>query len=311
MNKSNGSPNKTELDQFYTNPLIAKKLTSIFTTEIKKLGYQKITFIEPAAGTGNFLTAIKEIGKNNPFISKKILAFDIEPKTEQENIIQTDFLKIPLTKYLAKPDQKNYVVIGNPPFGKKGKLAAEFINKAAKISDTIGFILPLTFRRWSIQSKLDKYLQLIYDINLEPNSFLANDKIFSLNACFQIWTKRKTEQKDLRIKERPIIKHPDFEMYLHNNTRPTLRFFDKGKYNWDFAVVRQGFYDYSQKIETEKQLFKNRQYIFFKSKNGLAKQKLLQLDFAKLSQKNTIIPGFGKNDIIIAYNNLNDAERSI
>lgn len=302
--------NNTELDQFYTNPLTAKKLTSIFTTEIKKLGYQKINFLEPSAGTGNFLQAIREISKNNSLISKKVLAFDIQPKSEKENIIKTNFLKVPLTKYLKKK-KSNYVVIGNPPFGKKGKLALNFVNKSAEFIDTIGFILPLTFRRWSIQSKLNKDLQLIYDINLEPNSFLANDKIFSLNACFQIWTKRKTAQKDLRIKERPITKHSDFEMFLHNNTQPTLKYFQKDKYNWDFAVVRQGFYDYTQKIETERQLFKNRQYIFFKSKNELAKQKLLQLDFAKLAQKNMIIPGFGKHDIVVAYNNLDHAERDI
>lgn len=293
-----------ELDQFYTNPLTAKKLTSIFTEEVKKLDYQKINFLEPSAGTGNFLETIREIGKNNSFINKKTLAFDIEPKSDKENIIKTNFLKVPLTKYLEKEKRNNYVVLGNPPFGKKGKLALNFVNKVAKYIDTIGFILPLTFRRYSVQSKLDKDLQLIYDINLEPNSFLANDKIYSLNACFQIWTKRKTEQKDLRIKERPITKHPDFEMFLHNNTHPTLKFFQKSKYQWDFAVVRQGFYDYSQKIETEKKLFKNRQYIFFKSKDESTKQRLLQLDFAELAQKNTVIPGFGKHDVIRAYNDL-------
>ena len=132
----------------------------------------------------------------------------------------------------------------------------------------------------------------------------TDDKVYSLNACFQIWTKRKTEQKDLRIKERPITKHPDFEMYLHNNTQPTLKYFQKDKYNWDFAVVRQGFYDYTQKIENTAELFKNRQYIFFKCKNELAKQKLLKLDFVKLAQKNMIAPGFGKHDVIVAYNGL-------
>jgi hypothetical protein len=87
---------------------------------------------------------------------------------------------------LSKSSLNNYVAIGNPPFGKKGKLALNFVNKAAETIDTIGFILPLTFRRWSIQSKLNKDLQLIYDINLEPNSFLYQDRIYSLNACFQI-----------------------------------------------------------------------------------------------------------------------------
>ena len=85
---------KKTFDQFYTNPLTAKKLTSIFTEELKKIDYQKINFLEPSAGTGNFLEAIREISKNNSFVSKKILAFDIEPKSEQENIIQTNFLTL-------------------------------------------------------------------------------------------------------------------------------------------------------------------------------------------------------------------------
>ena len=85
---------KKTFDQFYTNPLTAKKLTSIFTDQVKKLGYPKIIFLEPSAGTGNFLEAIWEISKNNSFISKKILAFDIEPKSEKENIVKTDFLKL-------------------------------------------------------------------------------------------------------------------------------------------------------------------------------------------------------------------------
>src|SRR6185369_12541075 len=102
---------KVALDQFYTNPLIAKKLTSIFTTEIKKLDYEKINFLEPSAGTGNFLEAIREISKNNSFISKKILAFDIAPHSSKKDIITANFLKVPLTKYLEKDKKDNCVVI--------------------------------------------------------------------------------------------------------------------------------------------------------------------------------------------------------
>lgn len=75
--------------------------------------------------------------------------------------------------------------------------------------------------------------------------------------------------------------------------------------------MRQGFYDYHQKIEKVEELFKNRQYIFFKSKNEIVKKRLLKLDFSKLAQKNTIIPGFGKHDIIMAYKNLLNVERNI
>lgn len=178
--------NKNNFDQFYTNPLTAKKITSIFTEKLKELGYQKITFIEPSAGTGNFLEAIREISRNNSFVSKKVLAFDIEPKSDKEKIIKVNFLKVPLTKCLEKEKRDSYVVLGNPPFGKRGDLAVDFINKAAQRIETIGFILPLTFRRYSVQSQLNKDLQLIYDISLETNSFLYQDKVYSLNTCFQI-----------------------------------------------------------------------------------------------------------------------------
>jgi len=40
-------------------------------------------------------------------------------------------------------------------------------------------------------------------------------------------------------------------------------------------------------------------------------QKLLQLDFAKLAQKNMIAPGFGKHDVINAYNDLDHVARNI
>src|SRR3954463_2036796 len=99
MANSLSSKENNSLDQFYTNPLTAKKLTGIFLEKIKELGYQKINFLEPSAGTGNFLETIREVAKNNSLISKKTLAFDIEPKSEKENIIKTNFLKVPLTKY--------------------------------------------------------------------------------------------------------------------------------------------------------------------------------------------------------------------
>ncbi|MCE8163745.1 MAG: hypothetical protein I3273_05790 [Candidatus Moeniiplasma glomeromycotorum] len=62
---------ENNFDQFYTNPLTAKKLTDIFTEKLKKLDYQKIYFLEPSAGTGNFLEAIKEISKKTSFSVKK------------------------------------------------------------------------------------------------------------------------------------------------------------------------------------------------------------------------------------------------
>ena len=45
--------------------------------------------------------------------------------------------------------------LGNPPFGKNCSLAIKFFNKAAEFADLIAFIIPRTFKRISIQNKLN------------------------------------------------------------------------------------------------------------------------------------------------------------
>ena len=99
----------------------------------------------------------------------------------------------------------------------------------------------------------------------------------------------------------PEISHPDFEMFQYNNTEESLKYFDKEIYMWDSAVYRQGFYDYTERIEDASKLKKNIQYIFFKAKTPKTKALLYGLDFEKLSQKNTTMPGFGKADVVKYY----------
>ena len=227
----------------------------------------------------------------------EIIAIDLEPQFK--NVIQANFLYYDPFWFCL--ERQEWVGIGNPPFGYKGKLAIDFINRIFQFVDTIGFILPLTFRRYSAQSKLDKDLRLIYDIDLKPNSFYTSKSEYSLATCFQIWTK-KINKLDLRIRKPPIIEHSDFQMFLHNNTKATLKYFNKEKYNWDFAVVRQGFYNYQEIITEPNKLVPNRQYLFFKSKNKSILNNLLKIDFHKLASKQMIIKGFGKSDVIKVYN---------
>jgi hypothetical protein len=93
-------------------------------------------------------------------------------------------------------------------------------------------------------------------------------------------------------------------MYLHNNTAETQKYFDKKKYDWDFAVPRQGYYDYSLRVTRSTDLKKNIQWMFFKAKVKKVFEIINSIDFAKLAQKNTTTPGFGKADVVEEYNNL-------
>ena len=119
-----------------------------------------------------------------------------------------------------------------------------------------------------------------------------------------VWTTRETRMSDLRIRQSPRTRHPDFEMYQYNCTEEAARFFDKSAYPWDFAVPRQGFKDYSTR-ETDPQALDRRvQWIFFKAKNKKVLSRLKKLDFETLSRKNSTIPGFGKADVVEEYERL-------
>lgn len=287
------SINKIKLDQFFTNPTIVKK-TFRYLSEFMKIN-SKTIFIEPSAGDGKFIDEIRNQFPN------KILSYDIEP--QHINIIKADFLRTNIDFNL------NNLVIGNPPFGYKSKLAIDFINKSALSSDLICFILPIQFRRWSVQNKVDKNLKLIFSSNnLPKNSFLSNGKQYNINCLVQIWVNVNNSKfkkfKDLRIKKAPKNKHEDFKLFIHNNTIQTLKYFDKEVYQWDFAVQRQGFYDYSKRITNSKLLIKNRQYLFIKIINPEAEKIFDKLDFVKLSEVNTIIKGFSNTDLIAKYDEL-------
>ncbi len=273
-----------KLDQFYTKPVIARKFHKFMLEKLGRLGIGNPFFIEPSAGSGSFLNLL------NP---KKRLGLDIEPSGE--NIIKQDFLK---WQYNGR-EKSNVVVIGNPPFGRRARLAIDFFNKSAEFAHTIGFIVPVQFRKYSVHSKLNLDFKLIAEKLLPKNSFITKDgDDFDVNCVFQIWTKQNTTLRNKRILLAPPIRHSNFEIYQYNNTEGALKVF---QYDFDFAVPRQGYEDYTRREFNAQHLEKNKQWALFKARDKETKENLLKLDFAKLAQKNTIVPGFGKADVVEEY----------
>lgn len=159
------------LDKFYTIPSYSK----ICINNVFKL-YDINSFdliIEPSAGNGSFLNQIESINK---------IGIDILP--ENNNIIKQDFLD-----YNPPIEKKNILVIGNPPFGKISSLAIKFFNHSSKWSNIIAFIIPKTFRKISIQNKLNKNFHLIYDEDV-PNNPCCFLPPMNVKCCFQIWEKQ-------------------------------------------------------------------------------------------------------------------------
>lgn len=294
-----------ELDQFYTNIREVPRLYNLLCKKIEttKINADKIVWLEPSAGTGSFLNELSK------FYSAKELnyrAFDLQPKNNKFNIKERDFLKITKKDLKCKPEDE-IITFGNPPFGKKGNLAIEFINKSFEFSDVVAFILPNIFVRYLTQKKIDENLKLVHQSEMPFDSFIANDKPYNVNCVFQIWVNSNREDfkklKDLRKKTPPIKTHEDFELRIHNNTKETLKYFDKKNFDWDFAIHRQGYYDYEVIFTEENQLIQNRQYLFikFNKRKNKYKKVIKEMNLTKMTKWSTSTPGFSNEDFVREY----------
>ena len=294
MNEKEKLKKIKDLWQFYTKKDIAKKCFLFLKKEIKKvIKDDNLLFIEPSAWTWSFLDVVKEKWYD-------IIWFDIDPK--RKDIIKKDFL-LDNIKELKDIDKSKTIIIWNPPFWKRSKLAIEFFNKSVFYSNVIAFIVPNQFKKYSVQSKLNKEFKLIKEFNLKEKSFfLEHKKDYDVNCVFQIWINenidKKNQFKNLRILTKPEIVHEDFEMYQYNNTKQALKVFDN---EFDFWVFSQWYWDYNLRIIDKKDFNYKKQRLLFKAKNKKILERLKEMDFEKLSKENTTIPWFRKADVVKEY----------
>ena len=188
-----GNRRVTGKEQFYTPKELAKTLTNKVSQVIG--GLNNRTVIEPAGGTGSFVTAARELG------AKKVLSFDIEPKAD--GVILADFLTNEIKGVT------DAVTISNPPFGRNNSLSIPFFNKAANHSQYIAFIVPRSWRKWSVINRLDRNFHLIHDEDLSIDYVdEAGEMVWQkarLNTCFQIWEKRDTPRELIKVKDFGLI----------------------------------------------------------------------------------------------------------
>jgi hypothetical protein len=169
------------LDKFYTLPSYSKKCIDKIN-ELYDI-QQWDLIIEPSAGNGSFLHQIPSDNK---------IGMDISP--EAPTIIKQDFFD-----YSPPSTKTNILVLGNPPFGRVSSLAIKFFNHSGKWANVIAFIIPRTFRKISVQNKLDEMFHLVYDEEI-PNKPCCFSPPMMVKCCFQIWEKKQVK--------RPIINMP-------------------------------------------------------------------------------------------------------
>ena len=176
---------KSTSDKFYTKPEIALRCIEFVGLE----GFDQI--IEPSAGSGSF--------------SKQIpgcQAYDLYP--EDASVQRQDWFD-----YVQERDpSKRVLVIGNPPFGQQNTLAVAFINQAARFADVIAFILPISFKKYSVQNRLDKHLHRAKELILPVNSFTLDGVDYNVASVFQVWEWR--EEKRLSAPRKMTSPHFHF-----------------------------------------------------------------------------------------------------
>lgn len=281
---------KNSLDQFYTKHTIAKVCWDhlIDTISSIDININDLFFLEPSAGKGAFYKLMPK---------HRRIGMDIEPKCD--GVRSQDFLRTAKLEF----ESGNTVVVGNPPFGKRGNLAVSFFNHSSYFAETVAFIVPVIFRKFMIHKKLDPRMKLISKLDLPKDSFeFDNGKTYSVNTEFQIWTRLPCLKEDMRENKALPIYHKDFQMWQYNNTPEALKVFNN---DFDFAVPSQGWQDYSRRETEAKNCEKHKQWILLKAKNTIVLSRLLSIDYNGLAHRcTTAIPGFRKGDLVKEYSEL-------
>lgn len=163
-------------DQIFTRPEVASQ----FAQWVKARTKDATRTIEPSAGDGSIL-------KHFP----GAIAYDLQPRGT--GITQADWF----TTQHERGEKT--LVVGNPPFGRGGHLAAQFINHAAPFADYIAMILPRTFRKESVQNKISLDFALADEYILPKNSFYLPHEgdaktPYDVPCVAQLWV-RKARQK--------------------------------------------------------------------------------------------------------------------
>ena len=276
------------MDEFYTQRPVAAQCWDSLVPVMRDLGLGDDTFfIEPSAGDGAFYDLLPQ-GRR--------AGFDIEPRHCE--VANFDFLR---GDYNCPNPAETTVIIGNPPFGKRGKMAVNFFIQAAGFADTIAFILPIIFRKYFIHKQLPADFKLIYALPMPRDSFQTpNGKPYSVNTEFQVWTKKDSGHANYRLFTPPSIKHYDFDLWQYNNTKEALKVFDN---EFDFAVPCQGWQNYTRRETDANKCEKHKQWMLLKARNKTVLKRLRdEIDYAALAIQNTTsTPGFRKGDLVEEY----------
>ena len=115
------------IDAYYTKPEKARECVEWLEERFDLSKYQ---VVEPSAGDGSFL----------PWLPDDTIALDLHPKAP--GIIQADYLH-----WHPPISDRPYFVIGNPPYGRCGRLIRAFVEHSMTYAGYVAFLLPHVYSK--------------------------------------------------------------------------------------------------------------------------------------------------------------------
>lgn len=187
-----GNTRVTGKEQFYTPRHVADRVVAQVLDVVPDAVTR--TWIEPAGGTGAFIDAAREVGVLD------VISFDIEPR--HRDVARGDFLQQQL-------NVRGAVSVGNPPFGRNNALSVPFFNHCAGFSDYIAFIVPRSWRKWSVMNRLNHFFHLAADEDLSITYVDgAGGGAYArayLQTCVQIWERRNESRPKVKVQDHGIV----------------------------------------------------------------------------------------------------------
>ena len=187
-----GNTRVTGKEQFYTPPSIATSVVEVVLSAVPNA--TRRPWLEPAGGTGAFVDAAMAAGVVD------LISVDIEPL--HPKVARGDFLTMRL-------DLRGAITVSNPPFGRNNSLSVPFFNRSAAYSDFIAFIVPRSWRKWSVINRLDPYFHRIADEDLSINyvdaegldAYARNQ----LKTCVQVWERRGARRPRVSVTDHGVV----------------------------------------------------------------------------------------------------------
>ena len=153
---------KQSLDQHFTNVDEARRLVNFRLQRFDPTHVWR--YLEPSCGKGAFVDALLAAGVP----SEHVRSVDLDRKMPAD--VHCNFLKS-TRELLDIVDWPPYltVAIGNPPFGKNGKDARLFLDKAAEYASWVCFVMPRSLHDAQSCGSINPRLELLYEQQLSDS----------------------------------------------------------------------------------------------------------------------------------------------